>query len=88
MILSISGVVLLGVIAFLFFKKDGLKASHGLVCALFGFYVAGTAIAPSITAAWREPGQHAGRNQVLTLGNRSPTHPRRQMWPGDHFPAF
>ncbi|MET9531669.1 MULTISPECIES: hypothetical protein [unclassified Streptomyces] len=50
MILSISGVVLLGVIAFLFFKKDGLKASHGLVCALFGFYVAGTAIAPSITA--------------------------------------
>ncbi|MCX4727850.1 hypothetical protein ACIPW9_34565 [Streptomyces sp. NPDC090052] len=50
MILSISGVVLLGIISFLFFKKDGLKASHGLVCALFGFYVAGTAIAPSITA--------------------------------------
>ncbi|MEU8710238.1 MULTISPECIES: hypothetical protein [unclassified Streptomyces] len=50
MILSISGVVLLGVIAFLFFKKDGLKASHGLICALFGFYLAGTAIAPSITA--------------------------------------
>ncbi|MEU1088318.1 MULTISPECIES: hypothetical protein [unclassified Streptomyces] len=50
MILSISGVVLLGIIAFLFFKKDGMKASHGLICALFGFYLAGTAIAPSITA--------------------------------------
>jgi hypothetical protein len=49
-ILSISGVVLLGVIAFLFFRKDGMKLSHALVCALFGFYLAGTAIAPSITA--------------------------------------
>lgn len=50
MILSISGVLLLGVIAFLFFRKDGLKVSHALVCALFGFYLAGTAIAPSIRA--------------------------------------
>lgn len=50
MILSISGVVLLGIIVFLFFKKDGLKASHGLICALFGFYLVSTAIAPSITA--------------------------------------
>jgi hypothetical protein len=50
MILSISGVVLLGVIVFLFFRKDGLKMSHGLVCALFGFYLAGSAIAPSIRA--------------------------------------
>jgi hypothetical protein len=50
MILSISGVVLLGVIAFLFFRKDGMKISHALVCALFGFYLAGTAVAPSIRA--------------------------------------
>ncbi|MDX3855155.1 hypothetical protein [Streptomyces sp. AK02-01A] len=50
MILSMSGVVLLGVIVYLFFRKDGLKASHMMVCALFGFYLAGTAIAPSITA--------------------------------------
>lgn len=48
MILSISGVVLLGIIAFLFFRKDGLKLSHAVVCALFGFYLAGTALAPSI----------------------------------------
>lgn len=50
MILSISGVVLFGVIAFLFFRKDGLKASHACVSALFGFYLASTAIAPSIKA--------------------------------------
>lgn len=50
MILSISGVVLLGIIVFLFFRKDGLKASHMLVSALFGFYLASTAIAPSIKA--------------------------------------
>ncbi|NYI04274.1 hypothetical protein [Allostreptomyces psammosilenae] len=50
MILNISGVVLLGVIVFLFFRRDGLKPLHAVVCALFGFYLAGTAIAPSITA--------------------------------------
>ncbi|MFC0602820.1 hypothetical protein [Streptomyces palmae] len=50
MILSVSGVVLLGVIVFLFFRKDGLKASHMVVCSLFGFYLSGTAIAPSIKA--------------------------------------
>ncbi|ARZ71237.1 MULTISPECIES: hypothetical protein [Streptomyces] len=50
MILSISGVMLFGVVAFLFFRKDGLKASHGIVCALFGFYLSTTAIAPSIKA--------------------------------------
>ncbi|WP_035795453.1 hypothetical protein [Kitasatospora mediocidica] len=50
MILSISGIVLFGTIAFLFFRRDGLKVSHALVCSLFGFYLAGTAIAPSIQA--------------------------------------
>lgn len=48
MILSISGVVLLGIVVFIFFRKDGLKASHALVAVLFGFYLASTAIAPSI----------------------------------------
>ncbi|WP_030608576.1 MULTISPECIES: hypothetical protein [Streptomyces] len=50
MVLSVSGVVLLGIIVFLFFRKDGLKVTHALVCALFGFYLAGTAIAPGIKA--------------------------------------
>lgn len=50
MILSISGVVLLGIVVFLFFRKDGLKASHAMISALFGFYLSSTAIAPSIKA--------------------------------------
>ncbi|SOD63019.1 hypothetical protein SAMN06297387_108182 [Streptomyces zhaozhouensis] len=48
MVLSISGVVLLGIVVFLFFRKDGLKPSHAVVCALFGFYLAGTSVAPGI----------------------------------------
>ncbi|NBM18704.1 hypothetical protein [Streptomyces sp. GC420] len=50
MILSVSGVVLLGVVVFVFFRKDGLKASHACICALFGFYLSSTAIGPSIEA--------------------------------------
>ncbi|MGW0604528.1 hypothetical protein [Streptomyces sp. NPDC002640] len=50
MILSISGVVLFGIVVFLFFRKDGLKASHAVVSVLFGFYLSSTAIAPSIKA--------------------------------------
>ncbi len=50
MILSISGVVLLGIIILILCRKDGLKFWHLLVCALFGFYLASTTIAPSIRA--------------------------------------
>ena len=50
MILSISGVVLLGIVVFIFFRKDGLKGSHALCAVLFGFYLASTAIAPGIRA--------------------------------------
>jgi len=42
MILSCSAIVLLAVITFLFCRKDGLKASHCIVCVLLGFYLAGT----------------------------------------------
>lgn len=50
MVLSISGVVLFGVLVFMFFRKGGLKPAHAIVCALFGFYLAGSAVAPSIRA--------------------------------------
>ncbi|MFF8033157.1 MULTISPECIES: hypothetical protein [unclassified Streptomyces] len=50
MIVSISCVVLLGIVVFIFLRKDGLKTSHALVAMLFGFYLASTAIAPSIKA--------------------------------------
>lgn len=50
MIFSVSGVLLLSVIAFILFRKDGLKPTHAIVCVLLGFYLAGTAIAPTIRA--------------------------------------
>ncbi|GAA4666221.1 hypothetical protein GCM10023347_18440 [Streptomyces chumphonensis] len=50
MVLSISGVVLFGVIGFLLFRKGELKPSHAAVCALFGFYLSGTAVGPGIQA--------------------------------------
>jgi hypothetical protein len=50
MILSFSGVVFLGTIVFLLSRKCGLKIAHAATCSLFGFYLASTAIAPSIHA--------------------------------------
>ncbi|MDT0613418.1 hypothetical protein [Streptomyces lancefieldiae] len=50
MVLSMSGVVLLGCVVFIFFRKDGLKGTHALTAVLFGFYLSSTAIAPSIKA--------------------------------------
>ncbi|GGT20142.1 hypothetical protein [Streptomyces chromofuscus] len=50
MVLSISGVIMLGIVVFIFYRKDGLKASHACVSALFGFYISSTAVAPSIKA--------------------------------------
>ncbi|HEY3480568.1 MAG TPA: DUF2304 domain-containing protein [Streptomyces sp.] len=48
MVFSVSGVLLLGIITFILFRKDGLKVSHMIVCALLGFYLASTSIAPNI----------------------------------------
>ena len=49
MALSISAVVLLAIIVFLLIRKSGLKAGHAVVCALLGFYLASSSIAPSIS---------------------------------------
>jgi hypothetical protein len=46
--LSISAVLLLLIVVFLLIKKSGLKAGHALVCALLGFYLASSTIAPTI----------------------------------------
>ncbi|MCX4548440.1 hypothetical protein OG204_24885 [Streptomyces sp. NBC_01387] len=48
MALSISAVVLLAIIVVLLVRKSGLKAAHALVCALLGFYLASSSMAPSI----------------------------------------
>ncbi|MCZ0990415.1 hypothetical protein [Streptomyces diastatochromogenes] len=51
MAVSISAVVLLGIITFLLVKKGGLKAAHAVVCTLFGFYLASSSIAPTVSQA-------------------------------------
>lgn len=48
MAISISVVMLLLILAVIFLRSGGLKVSHALVCALLGFYLAGTNIAPTI----------------------------------------
>ncbi|MCX4577285.1 MULTISPECIES: hypothetical protein [Streptomyces] len=49
MALSISAVVLLAIIVFILVKKSGLKAGHAVVCVLFGFYLASSTVAPTIS---------------------------------------
>jgi len=46
--ISISLVVFLLILAVIFFRSGGLKFSHALVCALLGFFLAGTSMAPTI----------------------------------------
>lgn len=48
MAISISLVVLLAVAAWLLHRYAALKLWHGLVCILFGFYLATSSLAPEI----------------------------------------
>ncbi|MFJ4788402.1 hypothetical protein ACWDR3_29745 [Streptomyces sp. NPDC001002] len=48
MAISISVLVLLLILAVIFLRSGGLKVSHALVCALLGFFLAGTSMAPTI----------------------------------------
>ncbi|MFJ4963912.1 hypothetical protein EES43_28240 [Streptomyces sp. ADI96-02] len=48
MAISISLVLLLLILAVIFLRNGGLKISHALVCALFGFLMASTSMAPTI----------------------------------------
>ncbi|WP_327293832.1 MULTISPECIES: hypothetical protein [unclassified Streptomyces] len=48
MAISISLVLLLVVLAGIFLRGGGLKLSHAIVCALLGFMLASTSLAPTI----------------------------------------
>ncbi|CAD5915122.1 MULTISPECIES: hypothetical protein [Streptomyces] len=48
MVISISLVVLLTILAVIFLRNGGLKLSHAIVCALLGFLLASTSMAPTI----------------------------------------
>ncbi|KOX34958.1 membrane protein [Streptomyces sp. NRRL F-6491] len=40
---------MLAIVVFLLIRKSGLKAGHAAICALLGFYLASSSIAPSIS---------------------------------------
>ncbi|MBW5482866.1 hypothetical protein [Streptomyces bambusae] len=48
MVISLSVVVLLLVLAWIFLRSGGLKFSHALVCVLLGFHLAGSGMAATI----------------------------------------
>lgn len=49
MAVSISVILLLVILAVVFLRNGGLRASHALVCVLLGFMLASTSIAPTIS---------------------------------------
>ena len=51
MAISVSLLALLAVAVWALYKFVGLKLWHGLVCALFGFYLASSSVAPQIDSA-------------------------------------
>lgn len=51
MTLSISAVLLFGLAVLVLCRFAGLRVSHALVCVLFGFYLASSPLAVTITAA-------------------------------------
>ena len=48
MVISLSLVLVLGVVVWLLHRYAGLKAWHGVICVLFGFLLATTSFAPEI----------------------------------------
>ncbi|ATL25787.1 hypothetical protein [Streptomyces formicae] len=48
MAVSISVVLLLVILAVVFLRSGALKISHAVVCALLGFFLAGSSMAPTI----------------------------------------
>lgn len=53
MTLTLSAVVLLGVLVYLFWRFAGLPSWQALVCILFGFYLASSSLAPYIRSGCR-----------------------------------
>lgn len=48
MAISVSLVALLAVAVWLMYRYAGMRLWHGLVCILFGFYLASSSVAPVI----------------------------------------
>lgn len=53
MIVSLSVVVLLGVLVYVLWRYQQLRLWHAVICALFGFYLASTSAAPYVRDGMR-----------------------------------
>ncbi|MFK0231085.1 hypothetical protein BJP40_02195 [Streptomyces sp. CC53] len=51
MAVSISAVVLLGIVVFVLIRGGSVRLGHALLCGLFGFFLASTGAAPFISTA-------------------------------------
>lgn len=51
MAISVSLIALLAVAVWTLYRFAGLKLWHGLVCSLFGFYLASSSVAPQVNTA-------------------------------------
>ncbi|MDH6705206.1 hypothetical protein P3T27_001914 [Kitasatospora sp. MAA19] len=49
MALSVSAAMLMLVIVVVLIRRSSLKLGHAIICALLGFYLASSSIAPSIS---------------------------------------
>ncbi len=66
MVLSVSLVLLLGVLVWFLVRFAGLRGWHALLCVLFGFYLASTPLAPYIPDRLPRPRPVPRRSRVLT----------------------
>ena len=64
MAISISVVLLLLILAVIFLRNGGLKISHALVCALLGFLLASTSMAPDHPQRSHGDGGHRGQSDA------------------------
>ncbi|MGW0750424.1 hypothetical protein [Streptomyces sp. NPDC002587] len=62
MVISLSVVVLLFILAWIFVRSGGLKFSHAVICVLLGFYLASSSMAATI-----HEGLTATANAVASL---------------------
>jgi hypothetical protein len=53
MVVSLSAVLLLGVVVVMLCRYAGLRPWHGIICALLGFYLASSTVGPQISDAGR-----------------------------------
>lgn len=51
MIVTVSGVLLLGAVVIFLCRRAALRISHAVACALFGFLLASSALAPYLREA-------------------------------------